>query len=80
MEYRAMRSLLLTKAMNSQCYAAVRGAFIQLDKGMFPRWPQGDPAVRPNGLRERQKRDGTAAVDYQQGFDEFRHRPRCVAS
>lgn len=37
MEHRAMRSLLLAKAVNSQRYAAVREAFIQLDKGMFPR-------------------------------------------
>ena len=37
MEHRAMRSLLLAKAVNPQRYAAVRETFIQLDKGMFPR-------------------------------------------
>ena len=37
MEDRAMRSLLLAKAVNPQRYAAVRETFIQLDKGMFPR-------------------------------------------
>jgi hypothetical protein len=37
MEHRAMRSLLLAKAVNSRRYAAVRETFIQLDKGMFPR-------------------------------------------
>lgn len=37
MEDRAMRSLLLAKAVNPQRYAVVRETFIQLDKGMFPR-------------------------------------------
>lgn len=37
MEHRAMRSLLLAKAVNPSRYAAVRETFIQLDKGMFPR-------------------------------------------
>lgn len=37
MEHRAMRSLLLAKAVNPQRYAVVRETFIQLDKGMFPR-------------------------------------------
>ncbi|MFG5775757.1 hypothetical protein ACFIQF_01665 [Comamonas sp. J-3] len=36
-EHLAMRSLLLAKAVNPQRYAAVREAFIQMDKGMFPR-------------------------------------------
>jgi len=37
MEDRAMRSLLLAKAVNPQRYAAVREEFLRLDKGMFPR-------------------------------------------
>lgn len=37
MEHRAMRSLLLAKAVNPQQYAAVREEFIRQDKGMFPR-------------------------------------------
>lgn len=37
MEDRAMRSLLLAKAVNPSRYAAVREEFIRLDKGMFPR-------------------------------------------
>jgi hypothetical protein len=37
MEHRAMRSLLLAKAVNQGVYAAVREAFVRLDKGMFPR-------------------------------------------
>lgn len=37
MEHRAMRSLLLAKAVNPERYAAVREAFVTLDKGMFPR-------------------------------------------
>lgn len=37
MEDRAMRSLLLAKAVNPSRYAAVRDEFIRLDKGMFPR-------------------------------------------
>jgi len=37
MEHRAMRSLLLAKAVNPQRYAEVREAFVKLDKGMFPR-------------------------------------------
>lgn len=37
MEHRAMRSLMLAKAVNPGRYAAVREAFITLDKGMFPR-------------------------------------------
>jgi hypothetical protein len=37
MEHRAMRSLLLAKAVNPQRYVSVRETFIQLDKGMFPR-------------------------------------------
>ncbi len=36
-EDRAIRSLLLAKAVNPQRYAAVRQAFIKLDKGMYPR-------------------------------------------
>lgn len=36
-EHRAMRSLLLAKAVNPERYAAVREAFVTLDKGMFPR-------------------------------------------
>lgn len=37
MEHRAMRSLLLAKAVSPQRYAAVREEFIRQDKGMFPR-------------------------------------------
>jgi hypothetical protein len=37
MEDRAMRSLLLAKAVNPARYAAVREAFVTLDQGMFPR-------------------------------------------
>ena len=36
-EHRAMRSLLLAKAVNPARYAAVREAFVTLDQGMFPR-------------------------------------------
>lgn len=36
MEHRAMRSLLLAKAVNPERYAAVRDTFLTLDKGMFP--------------------------------------------
>jgi hypothetical protein len=37
MEDRAMRSLLLAKAVNPSRYALVRETFLKLDKGMFPR-------------------------------------------
>jgi len=37
MEDRAMRSLLLAKAVNPERYAQVREEFIRQDKGMFPR-------------------------------------------
>lgn len=36
-EDRAMRSLLLAKAVNPERYALVRETFVTLDKGMFPR-------------------------------------------